>query len=108
MRLGGYEVTYQALLDKIIHGPVIHADETRAKILGRQGYVWVLANSEEVVFTFTENREASTPQRILEGFDGVLVSDFLRRLRINRLYPTKVPYSSNARHKRGYLQAAIQ
>lgn len=36
----------------------------------------MFANSEEVVFTFSENREASTPHRILEGFSGVLVSDF--------------------------------
>jgi predicted RecB family nuclease len=71
-----YAGTYQALLEKLVRGPVVHADETKAKILGKQGYVWVFANSEEVVFAFSESREASTPQRVLEGFSGVLVSDF--------------------------------
>lgn len=71
-----YKRTYEGLQDKIIRGPVIHADETKANIIGSQGYVWVFANSEEVVFTFSENREASTPHRMLDGFNGVLVSDF--------------------------------
>ena len=71
-----YEETYQALLDKIVRGPVVHADETKAAILGKQGYVWVFANSEAVVFAFSESREASTPERVLKGFSGVLVSDF--------------------------------
>jgi len=73
---GRYKGAYQALLQKIVRGPVVHADETKAKIIGKQGYVWTFANSEEVVFAFSENREASTPMRVLEGFGGVLVSDF--------------------------------
>jgi predicted RecB family nuclease len=71
-----YTGTYQAILEKIVRGPVVYADETKAKILGKQGYVWVFANSEEVVFVFSQSREASTPQTVLEGFSGVLVSDF--------------------------------
>lgn len=73
---GRYTGAYQALLEKIVRGPVVHADETKAKVTGKQGYVWAFANSEEVVFAFSENREASTPLRVLKGFDGVLVSDF--------------------------------
>lgn len=71
-----YTEVYKALLDKIVRGPVVHADETKATILGKQAYVWVFANSEDVAYLFSESRDASTPERVLKGFGGVLVSDF--------------------------------
>ena len=54
----------------------MHADETRTNLIGKRGYVWVFTNHEEVVFVFSESREASIAQNVLEGFQGVLVSDF--------------------------------
>jgi Transposase IS66 family/RNase_H superfamily len=71
-----YEVTYQTILNRIVSGTLVHADETRATIIGRQAYVWVFTNLEDVAFVYSESREASTPQNILKGFQGVLVSDF--------------------------------
>ena len=35
-----YEDTYNALLKRIVSGTLVHADETRANIIGKQGYVW--------------------------------------------------------------------
>jgi hypothetical protein len=43
---------------------------------GKAAYVWVFTTLEEVAFVFSESREASTPQKILQDFQGVLVSDF--------------------------------
>ena len=33
-----YQITYDALFKRIVGGPLVHADETRANILGKQGY----------------------------------------------------------------------
>ncbi len=68
--------TRAKILDRIIDGNVIHADETGANIKGHPGYVWVLTNLTDVVYILTESREGETVQKLLEGFRGVLVSDF--------------------------------
>ena len=57
-------------------GTLVHADETRTNRIGKQGYVWVFTNHEEVAFVFSESREASVAQNVLQGFEGVLVSDY--------------------------------
>jgi Transposase IS66 family len=54
----------------------VHADETRARIIGKDVYVWVFTSLEEVAFVLSESREASTAQNFLADFKGVLVSDF--------------------------------
>jgi hypothetical protein len=68
--------TKAKILDRIIAGTVIHADETGANIKGHPGYVWVLTNLTDVVYILTESREGETVQQLLRGFRGVLVSDF--------------------------------
>jgi hypothetical protein len=71
-----YENTYQAILDKIVVGALVHADETRATVAGKEAYVWVFTNLEDVAFVYSDSREASTAQEVLQQFHGVLVSDF--------------------------------
>lgn len=71
-----YEETYKAILKKLASGTLVHADETRINLIGKRGYVWVFTNHEEVAFVFGENREAQIAKDVLEGFQGVLVSDF--------------------------------
>ncbi len=71
-----YEDTYQHILDKIVTGKLVHADETRANVAGKATYVWVFTSLEEVAFVYSESREAITPREILQDFQGVLVSDF--------------------------------
>ena len=68
--------TYDAILNKLIDGKLIHADETRVSIDGKISYVWVLTNLEEVIYIYAETREGDKIQIILKGFKGVLVSDF--------------------------------
>jgi hypothetical protein len=70
------EGMYQAILSKIVGGALVHADETGATVAGKEAYVWVFANLEEVAFVYSENREAITAQKVLQPFRGVLVSDF--------------------------------
>jgi hypothetical protein len=60
----------------LLAGAVIHADETHANLQKGKGYVWVLANMEEVVYLFKPTREGDFLHQLLEGFGGVLVTDF--------------------------------
>jgi transposase-like protein len=73
---------YGSALDEIrsllLSGPLIHADETHVSVYGRDSYVWVFTNMEEVVYVWSETREAKTATDFLSGFKGVLVSDFLQ------------------------------
>ncbi len=71
-----YSETKQAILDLIIHGHLIHADETRANIKGVSAFVWVLTSMQNVVYILAENREGELIQKQLTDFKGVLVSDF--------------------------------
>lgn len=54
----------------------MHADETKANVEGKSAYVWVLTNLEEVVYIYSETREADMLKKLLKDFKGVLVSDF--------------------------------
>ncbi|WP_442508214.1 TM0106 family RecB-like putative nuclease [Novipirellula sp. SH528] len=72
-----YNNTYEQIKTRIVAGKLVHADETLIKLRdGSEGYVWVLANMEEVYFFFTRTRESEQVKGLLEGFSGVLVSDF--------------------------------
>ncbi len=71
-----YSVTKRKILNRIIHGTLIHADETRANLKGHLAYVWVLTNLREVVYILAESREGEIVHELLRDFKGVLVSDF--------------------------------
>jgi hypothetical protein len=72
-----YEPTYKAILARLLSGPLLHADETEVRLKnGIKGYVWVLANMEDVVYFFRPNREGKFLREMLKDFKGVLVSDF--------------------------------
>jgi hypothetical protein len=70
------EPAYQSILERIIRGKLVHADDTKVTIAGNDGYVWVFTNLEDVAFVYSESRDAITPQSILANFSGVLISDF--------------------------------
>lgn len=71
-----YAATYERILDKIRRGKLVHADETRVSLKGREAYVWVFTNLEEVAYVYAPTREGTTLETHLNGFSGVLVSDF--------------------------------
>ena len=71
-----YKATYEGILNKIVNGRLIHADETKVSIKGKGAYVWVFTNLEEVAYYYTETREGDFLQELLREFKGVLVSDF--------------------------------
>jgi hypothetical protein len=70
------EPAYQSILERVVRGTLVHADETKVNVAGKDGYVWVFTNMEDVAFVHSESRDAATPQAILLNFSGVLISDF--------------------------------
>jgi predicted RecB family nuclease len=73
-----YQVTYNRLLDKILAGNLLHADETGVRFKQDKGYVWAFADLDNVVFLCRPNRETDFLRPLLKGFTGVLVSDFYK------------------------------
>ncbi len=71
-----YASTDKMLLKRILASPFIHVDETKISIQGTDHYVWVLTDAIHVVFRLTESREATLAKGILDGYCGVLISDF--------------------------------
>jgi predicted RecB family nuclease len=71
-----YRAKYDDILRRIVSGKLIHADETRAKVGGRDCYVWVFTSLDEVAFVYRATREAEFVQEMLKTFKGVLVSDY--------------------------------
>jgi len=51
-------------------------DETKISILGTHQQVWGITDGRDVIFRLTETRETGFLQKLLDGFQGVLVSDF--------------------------------
>jgi hypothetical protein len=73
-----YSPTYQALLQELKSGFVVHVDETKASVRRRStnGYVWAFANPETVYYAYAPTRGGKIVGETLDGFRGVLVSDF--------------------------------
>ena len=71
-----YRVTRDQILQRIVHGDLIHADETKVQLLKENGYLWVLTNMEEVVYIYRPDRTADFLHDLLIDFSGVLISDF--------------------------------
>jgi Transposase IS66 family len=51
-------------------------DETKISIRGTNQYVWVFTDGIHVVFRLTATREATIVHEIMDGYSGVLISDF--------------------------------
>jgi hypothetical protein len=71
-----YRKTYSRLLAKLASGTVLHVDETEAHLRTGKGYVWVFASIEEVAYVYRPSREGEFLKDMLNGFGGVLISDF--------------------------------
>ena len=71
-----YLDTERMLLKRILKSPFVHMDETTINIKGASQYVWVITDGIHVVFKLTENREPTIVHELLNGYTGVLCSDF--------------------------------
>jgi predicted RecB family nuclease len=71
-----YEAAHRAILQRIVSGTLIHADETKITIKREARWVWVFTNLEAVAYVYSDSRDGSTAHGVLHDFRGVLVSDF--------------------------------
>jgi hypothetical protein len=71
-----YRRTERLFIERIMQSPFVHIDETRLNIEGAEYYVWIFTDGNHVVFRMTETREAAMVHKFLEGYRGVLVTDF--------------------------------
>jgi predicted RecB family nuclease len=71
-----YQISYNAVFDKILRGELLHLDETDVRLRNGKGYVWVFTTSEEVIYMFRPTREGEFLVDLLKDFHGVLVTDF--------------------------------
>ena len=54
-----YEVLYSAIVESIVQEKILHVDETSVKLIGSEGYVWVLAGMDKVYYFYKPSREGS-------------------------------------------------
>jgi hypothetical protein len=71
-----YRDTYEEIKHNLLHGKLIHADETHFIAKGKSSYVWVFTSMCEVIYIWSETREGSVVGNLLQEFKGVLVTDF--------------------------------
>lgn len=71
-----YEETCNEIIKNQISGQLLQADETKIRVGGFPGYVWVFANVDSVFYLYKQTREAFFLKEFLQEFKGVLVSDF--------------------------------
>ena len=71
-----YEATENFLLAKLRSGTMICGDETKIALRSKKGYVWVFSGPQIVIYRFSESRDGRVLNEVLNGFSGVLVSDF--------------------------------
>ena len=71
-----YQDAYEEIKDMLVHGKLIHADETHLSTRSSNGYVWVFTSMAEVVYLWSATREGKVAEEVLSGFNGVLISDF--------------------------------
>ena len=70
--------TYEELKDGIKDWKILHIDETKAKLRGGYGYVWVFTNLNSVIYMLRTDRSTEFLNELLHDFNGVLISDFYK------------------------------
>lgn len=71
-----YLSTERAILRDILKSRVIHSDETKINIRGTNQYVWLVTDGRQAIFRHHPTRDAAIVTSLLDGFRGVLVTDF--------------------------------
>jgi len=71
-----YSKTYHQIAKRLVHGKLLHADETKIRLQKEDAYVWVFASPEDVFYLCRPTRKADFLDEFLSDFRGVLVTDF--------------------------------
>jgi hypothetical protein len=71
-----YKSTNEAILAELLRGPSLNIDETEARLTSEKAYVWVFAGISGAYYECRDSRNGEFLTEHLNGFGGVLVSDF--------------------------------
>lgn len=66
---------YEVLKSEVRKAPVVGTDETKFRIGGENGWMWVFTHLEAVVFRIAPSRGQDVVEEVLGGSRGVLVHD---------------------------------
>jgi len=79
------EPAYQRLHDHVLSHPVIGVDETHWKLMGQKSkkkggkgkrwQAWAICCPDAVHYSFEDSRSAETARAILQGYEGVILTD---------------------------------
>jgi transposase len=71
--------TYDALLDRALSAPVLHADESRWPLLGKNGKspgsMWTLTTPEVTVYRMMPSKSEEDGRKVLGSYRGTVVAD---------------------------------
>ena len=74
--ISSYTGLYEQIRQHILASPVLHIDETDVAIRKNKGYVWIFATLDAVWYLYKGSRSGDFLRDLLNGFRGVLISDF--------------------------------
>lgn len=77
---------YNLMQDQLLQSPYIHCDETRVQVLkepdrspDNQSWMWVMRSGQPerpiLLYEYSSTRNQSVPLRLLEGYQGYLMTD---------------------------------
>jgi transposase len=66
---------YKSLKEELVKASSVNADETRFRIGGKNGWLWVFAHTLGSYYEVAPTRSHVVPEEVLEGFEGVLGRD---------------------------------
>ncbi len=73
------EPTYQALSSRVLSSPVVHADETHWRLMGKSErkrfWVWCLSSADSAFYRIFDNRSQAAAQSLLSEYRGIVVAD---------------------------------
>lgn len=66
---------YERLKEEVRRHDVVQADETKFRVRGENGWMWVFVTLSSVVYRIADTRGQSVVREVLDGYTGTLVSD---------------------------------
>jgi len=73
------KLTRDALGDRVLASPLIHADETSWRFMEKAAnskwWVWATACSDAVVYRILDSRSAEAAAKVLPGYHGIVMAD---------------------------------
>ena len=66
---------YEGLKEQVRTVPVVHGDETRFRVGGQNGWMWMFSHLRAVVYRSAPSRGQDVVKEMLDGSEGTLVRD---------------------------------